>query len=190
MKSRSLLPKSRPVCRPKSRRGITIAEMMIAASLLVVSISGTVSIVGMAGRAEVAIRLQSDVDRGCTTAMQRIIQDVREAKEVQVLAPHQFRIFYPVRRPEGYYDRSQTNFDAYVEYVRADASGAPDAQGGFLRRKTNAGASEVVAKDVEAMLVRTDTGESVRVALTLGKTERQKSYEAKLDERVIYLRNH
>src|SRR4051794_8293357 len=99
------LRSSSPTSKLRSRRGVSLSEVVIASFLVVLVIGGIASTLTCAARLEQSVTLQGDTSNNAATAMNRITLDVREAKEVQELSAAQFRIYRPVADATGRYDR-------------------------------------------------------------------------------------
>src|SRR4051794_10559222 len=94
--------------RGRARRGHTLIESLIAAGITVMALVCLGSTMTMAGRMEQQVSLQSDASEGAALAMQHMVQDVREAKEVQFPTAYRVRIYYPAIAADGRYDRFTT----------------------------------------------------------------------------------
>lgn len=185
MKSRRLSRTSRP-----ARRGHTLAEVLVAASIALIGMAGLGTALNSAGRMDQQVTLQTDADQAAALAMQRMVIDVREASEVQVPAANRFRIYYPILRADGHYDRFRTDYTVWVEYAQTNASGTPSATGTYLWRSTNGSAGRAVTQDITRLEAVSSTDDSVRLSLAVAKNAGRYSGSSQLDQRVIYLRNH
>jgi hypothetical protein len=178
-----------PFSSRTTKRGATLTEVLVVSAITVITLSSLASIMSFAGQVEQVTEMHSDTNRHASMAMQHVLQDVREAKEVEVLAEHRFRIYYPIIRSDGHYDRFRTDYTVYVEYAQTDAAGQPNPEGGYLWRRTQADTGEAVARNVKLMRVTPNSDNSIRISLHVEKTARRSRSETRLDERVIYMRN-
>lgn len=182
MKSRSSLR--------TSRRGYTVTEVVTASALIVLVLTAVTAILSMAGTMEQTVTLQMDADQAAVRAMNRMILEVREAKEVTIPSEHQFKVYFPVTRSNGHYDRFVTDTNHWIEYCRADAGGAASSTGTHLWRRTSGGESKELARDVKSFRVVQNSANSVRLTVELEKTSGARKGSTQLTERVLYLRNN
>lgn len=173
-----------------TRRGMSMMEVAVASTILVLVMGGVLGTLTTAGRLEQGILLQQDTDREATLAMSRMIKDVREAKRVDVIQPYQFRIFYPVVRPDGNYDRFVTNESSYVQYARTDYRGQISSTGSYLWKRTDTTVGSAVAENITALAVSLQGKNAVRLTVRVQKAGKVRSGDTQLNERVLYLRNY
>lgn len=155
--------------------------------MVLVSITGVMS---MAGRIEQTVLLTTETDQKASAAMNRMILEVREAKEISTPSNHQLRVFYPVMRADGHYDRFVTDYGSWVQYSLAREDGTPTPAGSYLWRTSSAGGNRVLTADVKRFRVQQNSAKSVRLTLELEKTAGSRKGSTKLTERVLYLRNN
>jgi hypothetical protein len=182
MKSRSLLR--------TNRRGYTVTEVVTASALILMVLSAVTAILSMAGTMEQTVTLQTDADQEAVRAMNRMILEVREAKEVAIPAAHRYVVYYPVIRSDGHYDRFVTDYNNWTEYRQANADGTANAEGKYIFRVTSAGASRSIAKDVKLLRAVQNSTNSVRLTVELEKKSGSRTGNTQLTERVLYLRNN
>jgi hypothetical protein len=173
-----------------SRRGYTILEVTVASSILLLIATGTLSILSTAARLEQAVVLQRDTDQEAVKAMTWMINDVREAKLVDTINAHQFRIYLPVVRPDGHYDRYVADTDHYIQYALTDKSGRLSVSGGYLWRSTEAGGGKAVAQNIQSLTCTLQGKNALRLTVRAEKTGRGRHGNTQLNERVLYLRNY
>jgi len=169
---------------------MSMMEVAVASTILVLVMGGVLGTLNTAGRLEQGILLQQDTDREATLAMSRMIKDVREAKRVDVIQPYQFRIFYPVVRPDGNYDRFVVNESTYVQYARTDYRGQVSANGTYLWKRTDSTVGSAVAENITGLAVSLQGKNAVRLTVRVQKPGKVRSGDTQLNERVLYLRNY
>jgi hypothetical protein len=172
-----------------SRRGYTVAEIVVASALLFVVLISTTAILSMAGGMQQSVSLQTDADQVASRAMNRMILEIREAKDVQITAAHQIRVFYPVTREDGHYDRFVKDPNNWIDFYRADAAGHVSSTGKYLQRCAARGSCSPIATDVKAFVVERNSANSVRITLKVESVAGTKKGSTQLTERVLYLRN-
>ncbi len=168
------------------RRGLTLPETMVASAIAVLTIAGTGTVLTTAGMVFEKTTRQGETDSRAASGMDFILNDVREAKEVQVVSPARFRIYYPALRPDGRYDRFETDFAHYTEYLQADVAGVPQLNGEYLWRRNETGEGRVLAQGLKLLRVSSNNARSLKVTLHLEKGKGA----TRLTERVLYLRNN
>src|SRR5438034_480233 len=108
---------------PRRRRGYTLIESLIASGITLIALVCLGGTINMAGRMEQQVSLQSDASDAAALAMEHLVLDVREAKEVQFPSAYRVRIYYPAVAADGRYDRFVTDYNTWVEYARTDVAG-------------------------------------------------------------------
>lgn len=172
------------------RRGYTVTEVVTASALVVMVLTAITAILSMAGAMEQTVTLQTDADQGAVKAMNRMILEVREAKEVSIPNSYQFTVYYPVIRADGHYDRFVTDYNNWIRYQRANADGTPNPSGTYLWRVTSGGDSRALTQDVKNFRVVQNSTNSVRLSIELEKVSGSRKGNTQLTERVLYLRNN
>lgn len=173
-----------------SKRGFTLAEVLVAGSLLLLLVGGTAGLMSTAGQLEQAINLQSSADQGASRAMNRMISEVREAKEVEIVSAYRFRVYYPALLASGHYDRFRLNDSQYVEFAQTDAGGTPRPNGSYLWRRTENDAGRALAENLKLLRVHSNSRHSIRLTVHTEKAGRGRKGETRLNGRVLYLRNN
>jgi hypothetical protein len=169
---------------------MSLIEVTVATTILLLVLGGVLGTLSTAARLEQGILLQQGTDKEATVAMSRMIKDVREAKRVDVIRPYQFRIYYPVVRPGGNYDRFVVDESAYVQYARTDARGLVTANGDHLWKNTESTTGAAVAANITGLNVALQGKNAVRLTVRVQKSGKVRSGDTKLSERVLYLRNY
>jgi hypothetical protein len=164
-------------------------EVAIASTILVLVMSGVLGTLNTSARLEQSVLLQQDTDQKAALAMSRMVADVREAKQVEVLSPWRYRIFYPVKRPDGNYDRFVVDPGSYVEYTRATKNGQPSATGTYIWRFTPTHGIPI-ADHVAELAVALQGKNAVRLSIRVQKQGKGRQGDTRLNERVLYLRNY
>lgn len=175
---------------PMNKRGFTLTEVVVAGALLLTVLSGMASLMGLAGVMQLSTTVQSSTDQSAAKAMNRMTLEVREAKRVQIVAPHQFRVYYPVATTEGPFDRFQEDTSKFVEFVQADANGTPSASGRYLWRKTQLGNDRIIAEDMRSLSVSSPTPHTLMLTVHVWRDAGRRTGSTRLTNRVLYLRNN
>jgi hypothetical protein len=152
--------------------------------------TGTLTILNTAARLEQAVVLQRDTDQQAVEAMSWMVTDIREAKRVDIISATQFRIFYPILRSDGHYDRYVTDEAHYIQYALTTSTGTLNPSGGYLWRKTESDSGKAVAKTITAMTCALQGKNALRLTVRSQKSGRNRSGDTQLNERVLYLRNY
>ena len=173
-----------------NRRGYTVFEVSVAASILLLIATGTLSVLSTAARLEQAVVLQRDTDQQAVEAMSWMVNDIREAKRVDVITASQFRIYYPLLRGDGHYDRYVTDEDHYTQYALTDSSGHLNANGGHLWRSTDTQAGKSIARSITRLSCVLQGKNAIRLSVRSQKSGRGRAGDTLLNERVLYLRNY
>jgi hypothetical protein len=173
-----------------SRRGNTVLEVGVASTILMMVMGGVLAALNTAARMEQGIILQQGTDQDATVAMARMVADVREAKRVVVLSPWMFRVYYPVVRADGNYDRFVVDESYYIQYARTTANGSPSANGSYLWKKTTSTTGASICENVTALIAELQGSNAVRMSLRVQKSGSLRAGDTLLNERVLYLRNY
>ena len=174
---------------PTCRRGYSTLEVIVASSLTVMMLSAVLGVLTTGGRIQQFVSLKTDTDQGAQRAMGWMTSDLLPAREVQVLGPGYFRIHYATLRANGHYDRPAQDTKNYVDYMRADSKLKRQDNGTFLVRTKQGGQSRVIARNVAALDIATDSVSWARVSITLDKRTAIRQSTTRLHKRTIYLRN-
>ena len=173
-----------------SRRGVTLPELMVVTALSVVVLGVMANILTMMSNMHQTVYLQSSTDQGASFAMNRILREVREAKEVHVLDGTGLRIYYPQVDGEGRYDRTYRDDSSYIDYFQGDSSGIQSSTGDYLWRRPASGARTAVASDIERIAVSSNSPCAISLTVESKKTLGTHTGETLLENRVLYLRNN
>jgi len=166
-----------------------MAEMLVASALLMVVLIAITAILSMAGALQQVVTLQSDADQGASRAMNRMILEIREAKDVELPYEYSVRVYYPVTRGDGHYDRFVKDPSNWVDFYRADSRGVRDAAGTYLQRCASNGSCQAIASNVKTFRVFRNSANSVRITLEVESNGGMRKGNTLLTERVLYLRN-
>jgi type II secretory pathway pseudopilin PulG len=171
--------------------GYTLLEAMIA-----VGVSGLVAAAALALMVASFTNFEgasteSFTDADAVIAMQTIVNDVREAKSVNILANgRRLRVVFPKTTPEGYYDRHEADSAHQIDYYLSDSTGVPGHTGSWLWRGKSNINRKMVKKDVVALEFEQDTSRSVKITVTTRNNSASGPKETRLTQRVVYLRNY
>jgi len=130
-------------------------------------------------------------DADAVIAMQMMVNDVREAKSVNIIAGgDRLRVIFPKRTPEGYYDRHEPDMANQIDYYLSDDTGVPGHTGTWLWRGKNNGNRQPLKRDVVALGFEQDTPRSVKITVVARNTAAGGPKQTQLTQRVVYLRNY
>ncbi len=181
---------SRHVGIAKSQKGITMVDMLVAVSITALILVPTASMLVGALRCYDGELAKIDTDTGAVLAMQRIVNDVREAKSVSMLSDgHQLRIIKPMVTADGYYDRSQPDTAHPIDYYLSGVSGTLGAAGSNLWRAQD-GVLTLVKRGVNSLTFEYDTARSIKITVVARQYVSRGHRETELTQRVVYLRNY
>lgn len=124
-------------------------------------------------------------------AMQRIVNDVREAKSVSIFGSGSgLRISFPKRTTDGYYDRYQSDAANQMDYYLSDRTGVFGMSGNWLWRCRINGNPELVKRDIASVAYEQDTTRSIKITLIAENHAASGPKRTNLTQRVVYLRNY
>lgn len=173
-----------------NRRGYTLVEVLVASSILMLVVGVLTSMMSLAAKVEQTVVMQGQADRSAVQAMNRIIVDTREAKEVDVVRAFQFRIYLPYQMSDGHYDRFRPDYTKYIEYVQATTDGTPRGNGSCIWRKNELGVGRIVAENISRFRVKSDTPKSISITIWAERTAPGRRLSTELTGRLLYLRNN
>ena len=175
--------------RVRSARGTTLLEMVISigiSTVIIVLMTGFL-ILGM--RAWAVGGTQGTVDRDASYAIRRIIRDVREAAQVQLITSDHAEVLFRQRDGVGNYIAGTLDAVYYVEYYRGTSTAAASPTGTYLWRAVSGVPESAVATNVTNLLFESDGTGSIRVTVTLQRSNSFGAFSCNHSSRVIKLRN-
>lgn len=173
----------------RNRAGFTLTEVLIAVFVMALLLTCTVSMLVAALRSCDADMAQVNTDTDAVTAMQSMVNDVREAKSVSILvAGKQLCITFPVTTADGYYDRTVADTAHQVNYYLSDSTGIIGRTGTYLWRNRN-GTLRRIRTNVDSLLFESDTARSIKITIRTKDAIYQGTRQTELTQRVVYLRN-
>lgn len=191
MKSRYSSPMSTNTpLRRRMRRGFTLIEVGVAGSICLLILSVMVSLLSLSNRIMQTTLLSTTADQTATGAMDQMILDIREAKQVTIVAPNRIQIYYPIIAANGQYDRTKLDSTHYIEYKETNASGTLTTGGGYLWRKTESSTGIAVQKNISQFTASSFADDAVRLTVDTDVVQGSVHGITRLDQRIIYLRNY
>ena len=164
--------------------------MLVAAFVMAMLLTCTVSMLVAALRGCDADMAQVNTDVNAVTAMQSMVNDVREAKSISILSSgHQLCITFPITTAQGYYDRTQPDTAHPVNYYLSDSTGIVGRTGTYLWRSKDATLRRV-RSDVDSLLFESDTARSIKITVRTKNSIFKGTKQTDLTQRVVYLRNY
>ena len=164
---------------------------MVASALVVMILTAVTAILSMAGTMQQVVTLQTDADQGAVKAMNRMILEVREAKEVAIPSDTTFTVYLPVIRADGHYDRFVTDYNNWIKYHRSTSNGTASSTGTYASLACYSRWSQQVAGDGCQELPRHPELHQLHPTDgRVGKGKRLPKGDTQLTERVLYLRNN
>jgi hypothetical protein len=191
----------------RSRPGFTVLEVMVAAGIFMLIFMGSYALMdtSMTSFRRTRAQTNADVD-AAVLSMQRMLEEVREAKQVNLPSSSWMQLYYPPVGADGRYNRLQNGVDpaSLVEYYRSDSSGDPAQVGTWLWRRVFDGSKLAVCRNIEGLAFALDSPRSVRLtvrathalyapdaaSIVTDNTRPENYAHTDLVQRVIYLRNY
>jgi len=174
-----------------SRKGFSLVEGLIAVTIMTLIGAGvmTMMISTVSGYGNTSAEAFRDTD--AVMAMQMIVNDVREAKSINIIANgDRLRVIFPVRTAQGYYDRHQADMANQIDYYVSDETGVPGHSGTWLWRGKNNNNRTPLKKDIVSVYFEQDTSRSVKITVTAQNATADGTKQTQLTQRVVYLRNY
>ena len=134
--------------------------------------------------------LSTSANTSAVKAINRMILDIREAKQVNVISANHIQIFFPVMGSNGMYDRTRLDSTHWIDYSETNSAGTLTTGGGYLWRKTESSAGWAVAKNIQTFTVTSFASNAIRLTVDVMQQEGSAQGTTHLDQRVIYLRNY
>jgi type II secretory pathway pseudopilin PulG len=174
----------------KRRPGFTFIEAMLSCAVLSLVISGVAMMSMSTGRSFDRTQAQIDADRSASQSVQRMMQDLEEAKQVSVLSSTSLRVYFPQTAADGTYIRSALDTVNYINYFRGNSDGSANTSGLCLVRKTAAGAVKIVATGVTNVQFASTNPSSVDITVQTQKSSFIGAAQCNMLHRAIFLRNY
>jgi prepilin-type N-terminal cleavage/methylation domain-containing protein len=172
-------------------KGYTLTELMIAAGIASILSLGCIAMFIAASKSFDATTAQSYSDFDAVIAIQKIVNDVREAKNFSIIADgKRLRLVFPKMLDIGYYNRREPDTANQIEYYLSDETGLPGRTGTYLWRGKSDGSRTRVAKNISSLSFQTDTTRSVKITVVATNPSSHGPKSTRLTERVVYLRNY
>lgn len=165
-------------------------ELAIVGGLLVLVIAATATILSGASRILQRTMLQTSADQNAVKSVNRMIQDIREAKQVSILAANHIRIYYPVAVSSSQYDRTRLDSTHYVDYAETNKTGVLTTGGGYLWRSTDSSAGFATASNLTQFTVISFAASAVELTVKVDKGSGLYHGVTTLNQKVIYMRNY
>jgi type II secretory pathway pseudopilin PulG len=175
----------------KRRRGFTLIEAVVVMGSMVCVTAAVAGIMISMTQCYDVTTTRVIMDTDVATAMQKIVTDVREARQASTLDNGtRLYIVLPVQNDDGTYDRSKPDTDGVIQYYRSDSTGVIGNTGNYLWRLQN-GKKEPIRKDIIGLEFEQDSNSTNTITVTI--SAKQNSYSdakpTELTERVVYMRN-
>lgn len=192
-----------------SKRGMTMIEVTVALAITTIMVTCTMGMLLATARRGETQMTQGSTDTDASLALQMMVGDIREAKQVTIQASGaQLLINYPVRvsaTQGAYYDRSTLDAVHTITYYQSDTSHVIGRAGNCLWRwrvkPDGTNEYRCIRNDVDTggLLFETDVPKSIQITI---KTKSAVSHYAmkkgvntsgiytQLQDRVVYLRNY
>lgn len=174
----------------KHRSGFTLLETMIAIGVLSLVITGALMLTVSSEYGFDRTSAQLDADRSASHAVQRMMRDLQEAKQVTILSPTSLRVFYPQVADDGTYLRSVLDTVNTIDYYRGTVTGTADSAGEFLLRQAAGRPVEVVCTGVTDLQFASTNPSSVDITIRTQRPSRVTSARCEMLHRAIFLRNY
>jgi len=174
----------------KNRRGFTLVEILISSSVMLLVLTGAAMLSIGTGRSFDRTSAQLDADRSASAAVQRMMLDLAEAKQVTVSSTTYLRVFFPQVAADGTYIRSALDNVNYLDYYRGNSAGTATSTGDCLIRKPNGGTARVVGKGVTRLEYSSTNPSSVDITIATQRSSKIGNAGCEMLHRAIFLRNY
>ena len=174
----------------KTNRGFTLLEVILVTGIMTFMVASLAAMTIATMRCYDRATARTYMDTNAYTAMQRIVSDVREAKDVKFIANGaRLRIIFPkVVSGHDYYDRSEADMANQIDYYLSDSTGTPGHDGTWLWRGKDNGRRPIM-KGVDYLAFEWETDDSIAITVRVKPECRSNMEPTELTERVVYLRN-
>ncbi|MEN6358030.1 MAG: prepilin-type N-terminal cleavage/methylation domain-containing protein [Armatimonadota bacterium] len=175
-----------------NNRGFTLLEVLMVSGIMafmLVSV-GAMTVATMRCYDRATARTYMDTD--ASTAMQKIVSDVREASDVKFIADGNRLRIIPPKTVEGhdYYNRYKPDNANQFDYYLSDSTGTPGHDGTWLWRGKNNNDRRPIMKDVTYLNFERKTDDSIAITVRVLPQCNSDMEPTELTERVVYLRNY
>jgi prepilin-type N-terminal cleavage/methylation domain-containing protein len=177
----------------KNNAGYTLIEVLLALTVMGLICAGAAAVMTSSVCSFNTLSFQTTTDSAAVAAMQTIVADVREAKDVSP-GGNSLVVTFPVRTTDGYFDRHTADLTKQNSYYISDATGDPGKAGTSLWQNRG-GSRRVLARKVSSLVFAQDSPCSIEITIIMMPTtewnHRAKgAQQTKLTQRVVYLRNY
>lgn len=178
----------------KSRAGFTLTEVLVTTGLTSIVMMCTISMWIATMHSFDTTTTKSHTDSDATMAMQAIVNDVREAKSVRIVAigsDQRLRVTFPIRTAGGYYNRSIADTAHQVDYYLSDETKVPGQKGNCLC-KGKGNDRRILTRGVRSLSFYIDplSTRTVRITVSASNDTSRGPRTTELTQRVVYLRNY
>jgi type II secretory pathway pseudopilin PulG len=170
--------------------GYTMLEALIVMSIMAFVAVGAMSMMTSSARCFDDNSVQAFTDTDAAIAMQMIVNDVREAKSVNIIGGNRLKVIFPKKTDSGYYDRHEPDMTSQIEFYLSDETGVLGRSGTWLWKSNSTGNRQPLKKDVSDLSFEPDTARSVKITIVTQNKAASGIKETQLTERVVYLRNY
>jgi len=175
----------------RGKGGYTMLEALIATGIMAFVAAGAVAMMIGSARCFDDTSVQAFTDTDAAIAMQMIVNDVREAKSINIIGGgRRLRVIFPKKTEQGYYDRHESDMANQIDFYLSDETGVPGHTGTWLWKGKNNNNRQPLKKDVSDLSFEPDTARSVKITIVTQNSAASGPKETRLTERVVYLRNY
>jgi prepilin-type N-terminal cleavage/methylation domain-containing protein len=174
----------------KQRPGFSLVETLIALGLVGMVLTGAAMLSVNGGRSFDRTSAQLDADRGASVAVQRMMLDLQEAKQVQIISTTRLRVFFPQVAADGTYIRSALDSVNTIDFFRGTSAGSASATGDCLIRQPAGGAARVVCGGVTNIQFASTNPSSVDITVSTQQSSVASPAQCNMEHRAIFLRNY
>ncbi len=175
----------------KRRAGFTLVEVTIAAGILLMVLTGATLLMSTAARGLDRTSALLDADRAASQAVQHMMLDLEEAKQVTVLSSTSMRVYFPQVDSSGRYIRSALDTVNTIDYFLGTANLTASSTGTYLVRSPAGGTARAICSGVTFVQFTSTNPSSVDIQLrTQRTTPLYQSVERDMIHRAIFLRNY
>jgi hypothetical protein len=193
----------------RAKKGHFLVEMIVSMGVVSLLITASMALISTGSRSLDRTGAQVDVDAWATIGIQQMMEDLREAKRVEIVSAGHLRVFYPLvvqSSADGVpleYDRQQEDPDRIIEFYRASHDGTASTTGATVWRLEGGAGRSILQRPgsgdsftaehnpyVTNLVFESNNPSSVDVTLAVGMNSVTGLATCSLTHRAIFLRNY
>ena len=172
------------------RQGFTLIETLIGVGMFILVGLGCTYVIAGNIRSFETTTNQINSDQSASTALGIMSRDLQEAKQFTINSPTSLTVYYPVKNPDGTYDRNLVDSANPVTFYRGNPDMSANDNGTCLIKDPTVGPSRAISKCVSSLNFQSISASSVDVTLVTSNTLYSLPRSCQLIHRAIFLRNY